>query len=314
LGLNLASELTRRQAPWASFSRRGRPREPRTEFSGIESTSSFVSGDLRDREATSRFVRDAETVVFLVSHLVPSSSLDEVSEVLSWLPSSFARLLDACSSGNCRHFVLFSSGGVIYGESPERTPNREDRVPNPRCAYGVLCLFLEKLLIAHQQQHDLDYTIVRAANVYGRERDLNAGQGLIENLMRRLHHGEPIRVIGDGSEVRDYLAIADAAACLADVATSSATNTVYNVGSGIGVTTSSVIELVRLVCDRPTPEITYETRRSCDLAYSVLDPSKFTRVFGRSCSTSLSEGVREYHDRNWSGLPADRAGEPSCAS
>ena len=120
-----------------------------------------IKGHLSDEAAVREFVRPCRSIVVLVSHLLPSSSPEEIRSVISWFGAAFVQLLEACRSSKVDQIVFVSSGGTIYGENLRGVPVNEQHRLNPHCAYGSFCAFLEQLTRTFHNQHGLPYTILR---------------------------------------------------------------------------------------------------------------------------------------------------------
>jgi UDP-glucose 4-epimerase len=230
----------------------------------------------------------------LVSHLLPSSSPEEIRTVISWFGSAFVQLLDACRSSKIDQIVFVSSGGTIYGENFNGTPVDEQHPLNPHCAYGSFCAFLEQLTRTFHNQHGLPYTILRLGNPYGLLKRPNKEQGLIDHYIRSARARKPFTIFGDGGEIRDYVYIDDISAVIAAVAQNPSSNNIFNVGTGCPHTSREVIAAVARQFGLPKVPILFQPRRLGDVRCSLLDMTKFEKAYGLRCDTTLTEGLKEY--------------------
>jgi nucleoside-diphosphate-sugar epimerase len=111
--------------------------------------------------------------------------------------------LDA-ARGAVEHFVYFSSS-MVYGNFRSEEVD-EDHPLEPLGIYGALKLAGERMVIAHGQVFDLDWTIVRPSALYGpRCVSRRVGQVFIENALA----GLPLCMAGDGEERVDFTWIED---------------------------------------------------------------------------------------------------------
>jgi len=253
-----------------------------------------VQGDLRDKAAVSEFVGPCRQVIVLVSHLLPSSSPNEVEAVISWFSAAFVHLLESCLGAQVEQLVFVSSGGTVYGENPDRRPINEDHPLNSHSAYGSFCAFLEQLIRNFSYQYGLPFTILRLGNPYGLLKRPNKNQGLIDHYIRSARAREPFTLFGDGSEVRDYIYIDDISRALARVVASTAENDTFNIGIGRGHTSEEVITLIKRYFELPEIPIVSESRRLGDIGCSILSMDKFKKAYGMGCDTSLKEGLKKY--------------------
>ena len=111
--------------------------------------------------------------------------------------------------------MLLSSGGAVYGP-PAVAPFRETDEAAPANEYGRVKLAEEWLLA----RAGLPHTILRIANPYGPEQVSRAarslgGQGVVGHWLAAIRTGQAVTIFGDGSAVRDYVYIDDAAAAVA---------------------------------------------------------------------------------------------------
>ncbi|MEN3369780.1 MAG: UDP-glucose 4-epimerase [Verrucomicrobiota bacterium] len=253
-----------------------------------------VRGEFSDNNAVAEFVGSCRTVVFLVSHLLPASSEQEIRTILSWFGPAFVQFLENCRRASVEQIVFVSSGGTIYGDIFPCDPVNEEHQLNPHSAYGSFCAFLEQLIRTFHNQHALPYTILRLGNPYGLLKRPNKNQGLVDHYIHSARAGRPFTIFGDGNEVRDYIYIDDVSESMRRVLQFSAQNSVFNVGTGIGHSTHEVIRMVKNQFQLPEVQIVLQDRRPGDVVCSVLNMDKFEKAYGMRCNTSLSDGLKEY--------------------
>ena len=94
---------------------------------------------------------------------------------------------------------------------------------------------------------------VRFFNVYGPRARTSGTYGAVFGVfLAQLLAGQPLTIVGDGEQTRDFTFVSDAVDALIAVADSDSVGEVYNVGSGRPV---SVNEIVRLLGSPPTVQI-----------------------------------------------------------
>jgi UDP-glucose 4-epimerase len=294
IGLNLSRHLRELNLPCRTYSRNGLLLEPSNPFYRELSKIEHVRGDLSDKEAVDEFVASCSAVVVLASHLLPSSSGDEINFIISSFGPAFVELLESCRSAGVGQIVFISSGGTIYGENPAGKPVDEEYALNPHCAYGSFCVFLEQLVRTFHNQHGLPYTILRLGNPYGLLKRASRNQGLIDHYIRSARAAQPFTIFGDGSEIRDYIYIDDISAVIAAVLQNAPSNDTFNVGTGRPHSSKEIIEAVTRQFDLPEIPILYQARRLGDVRCSLLDMAKYEKVYGLRCTTTLSEGLKQY--------------------
>ncbi|HRN30343.1 MAG TPA: NAD-dependent epimerase/dehydratase family protein, partial [Terrimesophilobacter sp.] len=188
-----------------------------------------VKGDLSDRRA----VREALTGQDLVAHFASTTSpidagADPSLDVRTNLADA-VELLQAAVELGVQRVVFASSGGAIYGDQSAALVT-EESVPRPISPYAIGKLAIEGYLRFFRATHGLDSVSLRISNPYGPRQHPHKRQGVIPIFLHRIQQGLPIEVFGDGSMVRDYVFVADAARMISAAMEAPAKHEVYNVG------------------------------------------------------------------------------------
>lgn len=151
------------------------------------------------------------------------------------------RLLDAARIAEVPRVVCASSSSV-YGDAPEY-PTTERHLTQPRSPYGITKLATERLAVAYADELGLPTVSMRYFTVYGPAQRPDMA---IQRLVAAADSGSTFSLYGDGSQVRDFTYVADAADanCRAALLPDVAPGTVLNVCSGAPVTLLDVISAV----------------------------------------------------------------------
>lgn len=231
-----------------------------------------------------------DTVYHLISTTCPTNSNRNVAGELEDNLIGTIRFLDACVTAGVKKVVFLSSGGTVYGKLHTGIC-REEEEAFPITSYGVQKLAIEKMLYLYREMYGLDYRIVRLSNPYGPYQRPDGVQGVVSTFTYRAMRGEPIRVYGDGTVVRDYIYIGDAVEGILKIAQSEGEDRLYNLGCGQGSTVLDVIDGIAQVLGR-RPEVVFCPGRPVDVPVNVLDVSRFTDAFGPPVRVTLQEGIR----------------------
>jgi UDP-glucose 4-epimerase len=200
------------------------------------------------------------------------------------------RVLEAARASSARKVVFASSGGTIYGDpAPEMLPVKESHPQQPVSPYGVAKKVVGDYLFAYRQLHNLEFTSLALANVYGPRQDPNGEAGVVAIFAGRLLTGQPCTIFGDGSQTRDFVYVDDVVDAFARAA-ERGSGLLLNIGTG---TETSVNDLYTAMAagagvDQPAvqaPARVGELQRSC------LDPGRAGIHLGWKPWTSLEEGV-----------------------
>lgn len=211
-----------------------------------------------------------KAVVYLASSSTPGANLEAPWRDLELNVEPAMRIMQAVARHSDAHFIFLSSGGAIYGhtDSPEIP---EDSALNPISPYGLGKQMIEAAIGYTARSSGLRSTILRAANPIGRWQK-SRSQGLVGVLMRASLTGEGFHMIGDGSAIRDYFDVQDLVAAILAVidAGDKTTGQIWNVGSGRGLSTCDMINLVQQITG-VTLEVTQLPPRASDVDSAVVD-------------------------------------------
>jgi UDP-glucose 4-epimerase len=177
--------------------------------------------------------------------------------------------------------VVFASSADDYGRWREEAVD-EFTPTRPETPYAAAKLEAEATVarIAHS-------TSLRIATVYGPG---ETGHRAIPRFLAALLRGNELTIHGDGSDVRDYVALSDVAHAVVTAALAESPPRVVNVGSGIGRTTREIAATVAEAL-RVTPVIRHEPSPRTP-SRLTLDVELARRSFGLEPHTDLVSGIR----------------------
>jgi nucleoside-diphosphate-sugar epimerase len=198
------------------------------------------------------------------------------------------RLLEATvnAAPDLRSFVYASSSSV-YG-TPTVTPTPETAERTPLSPYGMTKVATEELAALYHRASELPVVGLRYFTVYGpRQRPDMAFSRFIGCALR----GEPLRVFGDGRQLRDFTFVADAVEGTLAAAEHGVHGSVYNVGGGKPVALADAIGLLSEALEMPIAVERLDAARG-DARNTCADGSKAEQDLGFSPSTPLAHGLR----------------------
>lgn len=217
--------------------------------------------------------------------------------------------LKTCTSGWGDGFrFVYVSTDEVYGAWPEHRAYadeaHEDLGLNPSNPYSASKVAAEALTRAWGKTYGVPFVIVRPCNNFGPFQDCRK---LIPNTIASVLNGQEVAVYGDGTQVREWLYVEDFCRALTKIVDAAKPGSVYNVGSGIRLSTNEVVadicstldgllarradescrKLVRHVEDRPGHDVEYR-----------IDSQRFAADFGwkprRDFRCALKETVKWY--------------------
>jgi len=249
---------------------------------------------LADRLALQQVLEGVEIVFHLASGSLPqSSNRDPHADVQVNLLGSL-NLLEASRLTGVKRLIMVSSGGTVYG-IPSVVPIPEAHSTDPICSYGITKLAIEKYVALYRQLYDLEGLVLRVANPFGPRQRLDAAQGVVPVFLGKALRREPLQIWGDGSTVRDFLDVADVVDALLAAATYQGEESLFNIGSGKGLSLNQLIELLETQMNRSL-DVDYLPSRGCDVPTNVLCIDKARQHLDWSPKISVADGLKRLCD------------------
>jgi len=200
------------------------------------------------------------------------------------------RVLEGARSSGVRKVVFASSGGTIYG-NPDAAdlPVKESYPQRPLSPYGVSKKVVGDYLAAYRELHNLEFTALALANVYGPRQDPHGEAGVVAIFAGRLLAGEPCTIFGDGSQTRDFVFVDDVVDAFARAAERGG-GLVLNIGTGTETSVTELYETMAGYAGVDDPPVVAPARPG-ELARNCLDPGRAAIQLGWKPWTSLPEGT-----------------------
>ena len=216
-------------------------------IAGIEHRLRVNVADVRQQSTMNYLVHDREVIFNLagqVSHI--DSMLDPYTDLEINCRSQLS-LLEACRRNNPAAKVVYAGTRQVYGR-PERLPVTEDHLVRPTDVNGINKAAGEYYHLVYNNVFGVRACSLRLTNVFGpRQLIKHNRQGFIGWFIRLAIQDEEIQIYGDGSQLRDFVYVDDAAEAFLQAGASDACNGgVFNVGGSGPI---SHRELVTLLLD-----------------------------------------------------------------
>ena len=202
----------------------------RDNLAGVADDVTLLEYDVRDIDWEAYLSENGTDVVFHFAanaYVPPSVESPSFDYETNFAPTF--RLLEALRRSQWPGRMVFASTAAVYGNAV-RVPIREDDPTVPISPYGVGKLAAERYLAVFAQLYGLRLASVRFFSAYGpRQRK----QVVFDLLTKMSKDRDRLFIHGDGTQVRDFLYVKDAARAAMIVAADGALNgEAYNVGAG----------------------------------------------------------------------------------
>jgi UDP-glucose 4-epimerase len=259
-------------------------------FPGVD----WVEGDLSDPLCCHRLVQDADVFVHMAWRGVPLATTDYAAGLSAGLLPTLG-LLDVARQRPGLHIVFPSSGGTVYADRGEHRPHREDDLCLPISPYAIQKLAAEHYLQVLCASGKASARILRVSTAYGWLATEGAQQGFVGIALAAALSGQPVRIIGDPDNVRDFVHGEDVARALLAAATrpmEAGRAEVINVGSGVGTSVRDVVAMIERQLGRrvATRQEHWEVARGLP-QHSVLDVGRAAELLGWSPRIPLEDGI-----------------------
>ena len=166
------------------------------------------------------------TIYHLAASADVAASVRDPRHDLTHTFAALFEVLETARAKQCR--VIFPSTASVF-DAGERLPLPEHAFPRPTSPYGAAKLAAEAYCYAYHRSYGVDVRVARLFSVYGIGMRRFAIHDLIRKIQRNPHE---LEVLGDGTQVRDYLYVDDAVRGLMTVAERGVAGEDYNVASG----------------------------------------------------------------------------------
>ena len=277
------------------------------ELAGVE--PKFYEVELRDKTALKLHMRDGgyEAVIHFAGLKAVAESVENPLTYYENNVGGTVNLLEAMEEFGVRK-LIFSSSATVYGDQEApfvETMETGRAIANP---YGRTKYMIEEIIKdLCKADEGFEATILRYFNPIGAHESGLIGEepkGIPNNLMpiiMKVATGEMAELLvcgddyetTDGSAERDYIHVMDLAqGHVAAIAKMQPGVTVYNLGTGRGV---SVLEMVKAFEKVSGSPLTYKIvgRRAGDLAVVYADASKAERELGWKATRTVDEAMRD---------------------
>jgi UDP-glucose 4-epimerase len=255
--------------------------------------------DVRDRFAIEYLLRGKDSLFNLAGQTSHLDSMTDPHTDLAINAAAQLSILEACRAVNPGIRVVFASTRQIYGK-PDYLPVDEAHPVRPVDVNGINKLAGEWYHLLYSKVYGIKACVLRLTNTYGPGmRVKDARQTFLGIWIRNLIEGVPIKVFGDGAQLRDFNYVDDCVdALLAAGLHNSAVGRVYNLGSDEVISLKALAELMIRVDSGGR----YETvafpaeRKAIDIGDYYSDFSLIRQELGWAPRVGLEEGLRRSID------------------
>lgn len=198
--------------------------------------------DIRSYKSDDSFFKNAKLVIHFagIGDIVPS--IESPVEYMSANVQGTVHMLECARNAGVDKFV-YAASSSCYGLA--ETPTSEGHQINTKYPYALSKYQGEQAAFHWHDVYKLPVNSVRIFNAYGtRSRTSGAYGAVFGVFLKQKLAGKPFTVVGDGTQMRDFLYVTDVVNAFYAAATTDKVARVYNLGAGRPQSVNRLVELL----------------------------------------------------------------------
>jgi UDP-glucose 4-epimerase len=197
-----------------------------------------------------------------------------------------ANVIELARINKVKRFI-YSSTSSAYGKKAI-LPNVETQASDPLTPYSAAKVFGENLARVYYNLYGLETISLRYFNVYGDRQPLKGQYAPVIGLfLKQYDEGNPLTVVGDGSQRRDFTHISDVVeANILASEVSHGFGEVYNIGYGSNY---SIIDIANMISN----DVKFIPSRIGEVQETLASNSKFKDLTGWMPKVSLMRWLQK---------------------
>lgn len=298
-------------------------------FQSIRGKVRFIRGSVVDRTLMQEAMAGQEVIVHFAAETGTGQSMYQIDHYTRINVGGTALMLDILANAprTVKRFVVASSRS-IYGEGRYLSPELGYVYPGPRAAadmeagdfevkypgaaaplqlvatdedskihpssvYGISKQVQEQLVMTVCPSIGIEGVAFRYQNVFGPGQSLsNPYTGILSIFSNLMMQGKPINIFEDGEESRDFVFVDDVVeATLLGIEHPLAANEVFNVGTGVPVSVSRVVQVLAQLIRADVPTTVSGNFRLGDIRHNFASIEKIGRLLGFTPAYDFERGV-----------------------
>jgi CDP-glucose 4,6-dehydratase len=254
-----------------------------------------VFGDLRDGRLIERVLAEYEidAVFHLGAQTIVEHALRDPANTMRSNVEGTWEVLDACRRSGRPTRIVVASSDKAYGSRPE-LPYQEHHPLAGRHPYDVSKSCADLIAQSYALTYDLPIVVTRCGNLYGGG-DLNYSR-LVPGTIRSALQGQRPVLRSDGTLIRDYLYVEDAAEAYIALAERAhlpgIAGEAWNYSNELQLTATDMTRRVLEACGRTDLEPDIRGEAVHEIAHQYLSAAKSRERLGWHPAYGLDEGLR----------------------
>ena len=235
---------------------------------------------------------ESNEVLYLISTTTNHNMLTDLTIDVDVNLRILLETLEHCK--NNKLTFNYVSTGFVYGLDIINA--KETDCCDPKGFYSITKRTAEQLVTSFCEVNEVNYRIMRIANVYGHDKTISSKKNVLGFLSQLMKEDKDITLYNNGDDLRDYMHIIDICRALKTVIDKGEVNTIYNIASGESLPFRKILEIVKDKLNSRSKFISIPTPRFNQLSIPKnfsLNVSKL-KSLGFVPSINLHEGLRNF--------------------
>lgn len=236
----------------------------------------FIHNSIEDKQACIRAAQDCAIIFHLAAMASVPQSIEHPDLCHAINVNGTVNILEAARKNKVRS-VIFSSSSAVYGAYD--IPVHEDMPCKPQSPYGFSKLIGELYCQQYAQHFDVNTVALRYFNVFGeRQNPHGAYAGVVAAFKRKLSQNQPITILGNGTQTRDFIAVEKVAEANLRLGMHAAqyAGQSFNIGTGNSITLLELLDQLKKEYPLYDQAVGFGQGRAGDVQYSMADCKKYT--------------------------------------
>ncbi|MGB0714535.1 MAG: SDR family oxidoreductase [Phycisphaerae bacterium] len=245
----------------------------------------FAEADVADFPELPDWMHDVDYVFHLaaLADIVPS--VRQPQDYHHSNVETTVRLLEAARNADRLPKFVYAASSSCYGLA-DQLPTTEEATIAPQYPYALTKRVGEEYVLHWSQLYGLPAVSLRFFNVYGpRARTAGTYGAVFGVFLAQKLAGQPMTIVGDGTQSRDFVYVTDVVDALYKAALSDHSGRVYNVGS-------SSPQTINRLCELLGGSTTNIPKRPGEPDCTWADTTLIRKDLGWAPSVSFEQGVR----------------------
>jgi UDP-glucose 4-epimerase len=217
-----------------------------------------VEDDLKTPNRLHGAIHNCETIFHFAAN--PEVKVGETDPKIHFTENLLGtfNLLEAAKEEETVKNFIFASTSTVYGEA-EKLPTPENYGPLiPISTYGASKLGCEALITSYAHTFDFRALLLRFANIIGPR----STHGVIIDFINKIRNNQTaLEILGDGTQTKSYLYIADCINAIIHATKNFLRNTkrveIYNIGSEDQIAVKKIAKIVATKMNVPRIELRF---------------------------------------------------------